>query len=142
MRIFELEKLPPWEDMKYEAVRIGLEGCEVFKMLDDETKTKEWNGIGPDSFPKMLRDFLDKLHSEVLPAACIHDFRFVIGGTKADFHEANRELKRNMVKCIRYYRRNFTLVGYWLARVRIHIAFLLCEEFGMPGWRLKNEDNA
>lgn len=137
MRIFELEKLPPWEDMKYEAVRIGLDGCEVFKMLNDETKTKEWNGIGPDSFSKKLRAFLDTLYTEVLPAACIHDFRFVIGGTKEDFHKANLELKWNMDKCLRFYRRNFTMVGYWLAKLRVIIAFHLCENFGLPGWRLK-----
>jgi len=141
MKIFELDKLPPWEDMKYEAVRIGLEGCEVFKILDDETKAKEWNGIGPDRLPKIIRDFLDKLFVEVLPAACIHDFRFVIGGTEEEFHYANRELRQNMVSCIRFYRQKYTMVGYWMARIRIQIAFVLCENFGMPGWRLKNDND-
>ena len=139
MRIFELDKLPSWEEMKYEAVRIGLQGCEVFKMLDDETKSKEWNGLGPDRLPKIIRDFLDKLFVEVLPAACIHDFRFVIGGTKKDFHEANVELKWNMDKCLRFYRRKFTMVGYWLAKLRVVIAYHLCENFGYEGWNKKNE---
>ena len=138
MKIFELEKLPTWEEMKYEAVRIGLEGCEVFKMLDDETKAKEWNGIGPDRFSKLLRDFLDTLHSEVLPAACIHDFRFVVGGSEADFHAANLELKRNMDSCLRFYRRNFSLVGYWLAKLRVVIAYHLCEMFGYEGWNKRD----
>lgn len=139
MRIFELDKLPPWEEMKYEAVRIGLSGCEVFKMLDDETKAKEWNGLGPDRLPKKIRDFLDTLYTEVLPAACIHDFRFVIGGTKEDFHTANYELKLNMYQCLRFYRRNFSLVGYWLAKLRVVIAYHLCESFGYEGWNKKNE---
>ena len=138
MRILDLDKLPSWKDMKYLAMVYGLEGCEVFKLLDDETKEKEWNGLGPDRLPKKIRDFLDTMHKEVLPAACIHDFRFVIGGSKNDFHEANKELKRNMYKCVRANRREFSLVGYWIARVRIQLAYLLCEKYGYEGWH-KNE---
>jgi hypothetical protein len=95
---------------------------------------KEWNGLGPDRLPKRIRDFLDSLHKEVLPAACIHDFRFVIGGSKEEFYEANRELARNMYVCLRKNRRNFSMIGYWLARIRIRIAKILCDKFGWEGW--------
>lgn len=94
MKIFELKKLPSWQEMKCEAIRIGLEGCEVFKMLDDDTKEREWNGIGSDAMSKKVRKFLDFLFVEALSAACVHDFRFVIGGSKKKFRESNSELKR------------------------------------------------
>lgn len=141
MKIFELDKLPPWTDMKYLSILYGLEGCEVYKMLDDETKEREWNGIGPNRMSKKIRDFLDKLYKEILPAACIHDFRFVIGGTIIDFHNANSELKRNMLKCLRANRRSFSMIGYWLSKVKIHIGYLLCEKYGKEGWNFKYETN-
>lgn len=125
--------------MKVEALRIGLEGCEVFGMLDDETKSKEWNGIGPDRMPKKVRDFLDKLFADALPAACIHDFRFVIGGSKKKFHESNSELKWNLKKCLRYYRKHYTLIGYWMTRFEINVAVYLCNKYGYEGWNKHEE---
>lgn len=139
MKIFELEKLPSWKDMKIEAIRIGLEGCEVFHLLDDETKEKEWNGIGSDSMSKWLRHFFDSLFVEALSAACIHDFRFVIGGSKDKFYETNAELKRNLYKCLRYYRSHYSLIGYWITKIEINIAVWLCNRYGYEGWRNKIE---
>lgn len=134
MKINELQSLPSWKEMKYLALCYGLEGCEVFSKLSPEVMDKEWNGLGPDRLPKRIRDFLDKLYKEVLPAACIHDFRFVIGGSREDFLSANRELARNMKICLRKNRRNFSMIGYWLARIRIRIAKILCDKFGWEGW--------
>lgn len=139
MKIFELKKLPSWKDMKTEAVRIGLEGCEVFKLLDDETKEKEWNGIGSDSMSKWIRNFLDSLFVEALSAACIHDFRFVIGGSRKKFYESNAELKRNLYKCLRFYRKHYSLIGYWVTKIQINIAVWLCNTYGYEGWRNKIE---
>lgn len=135
-RVFELLELPKWEDMKYKAVLYSLEGCEVFKLLDDETKTKEWNGIGPDRFPKLVRDILDTMHEFVLPAACIHDFEYVVGGTKSDFYESNARLERNMRKCLKINRKEFSLIGYNLAKIKIKISKWICNNFGLKGWKL------
>ena len=134
MKIKDLQSLPSWKEMKYLALCYNLEGCEVFSKLPPEVMDKEWNGLGPDRLPKKVRDFLDKLYKEVLPAACIHDFRFVIGGDRAAFLAANRELARNMKVCLRRNRRNFSMLGYWLARIRISIAKILCDKFGWEGW--------
>ena len=140
MRIFELDKLPTWEEMKYEAVRIGLEGCEVFKILDDETKTKEWNGIGSDAMPKWSRKLLDRIFANALPAACIHDFRFVIGGSKELFYAANAELKRNLFKCLRANKDKYTWLGRQITKVEIRIAVWLCNTYGYSGWRNKQDE--
>ena len=134
MKTNEPNALPSWRDMKYLALTYSLEGCEVFTKLPPEVMDAEWNGLGPDRLPKRIRDFLDKIFKEVLPAACIHDFRFVIGGDRRQFYDANAELKRNMYICLRKNRRNFTMVGYWLAKIRIAIAKILCDQFGWEGW--------
>lgn len=134
MKINELQSLPSWKEMKYLALCYGLEGCEVFSKLTPEVMEKEWNGLGPDRLPKWIRNFLDKLYKEVLPAACIHDFRFVIGGNLEAFYSANREMAHNMKACLRKNRRNYSMVGYWLARIRIRIAKILCDKFGWEGW--------
>ena len=139
--IRSLRCLPSWQEMEIEASRIGLEGCETFQMLDDETKEKEWNGIGADRFPKKLRDALDNLFKEALSAAYIHDLRFVLGGTKKQFHATNSELRRNLKKCLRYYRSHYSLIGYWLTRLEIDIAVHLCNKYGYEGWHKKNENN-
>ena len=139
MKKFELDKLPSWKNMKVEALRIGLEGVEVFGMLDDETKEKEWNGIGSDAMSERLRNILDWLFTEALSAACIHDFRFVIGGSKDKFYATNAELKRNLYKCLRYYRRNYSLIGYWTTKIKINIAVWLCNKYGYKGWRNKED---
>lgn len=136
-RTCDLAKLPSWQEMQVEAVRIGLEGTEVFKLLDDKTKEEEWNGIGADRMPKKVRDFLDGLFVEALPAACIHDFRFVIGGSKEKFRESNSELKRNLYRCLRYYRSHYSLVGYWITKIEINVAVYLCNRYGYEGWTKK-----
>ena len=141
-KMLELRSLPSWNDMKYLAVLYGLEGCEVFHLLDDETKDREWNGIGSDAFPKFIRRFLDFLFEDALPAACIHDFRFVIGGPKDDFYKANGELKRNLFKCLRANKKHYSFIGYHLTKLKIRLAVWLCNEFGYEGWRNKtNETN-
>lgn len=139
MKIFDLKRLPSWQDMECEATKIGLEGCEVFKLLDDATKKKEWNGIGSDAMSKRLRHFFDSLFVEALSGAYIHDLRFVIGGSKEQFHKTNSELKRNLYKCLRYYRSHYSLVGYWITKIEINIAVWLCNRYGYEGWRNKIE---
>ena len=127
--------IPDWKIMKCEAIRLRLDGIEVFRKLTDEEKEREWNGIGPDRFPELLRMMLSNLHRCVLPAACIHDFDYVVGGTKNDFHEANRRMKKNMKICLKSSRDEFSFLGYHMARFRIHLAFRLVEKYGWFGWK-------
>ena len=135
MKKLTQSSLPDWEDMRYLALCYGLRGCEVFKQLEPEVIAREWNGLGPDRVPEWVRSFLDDLYSEVLPAACIHDLRYVIGGDFEKFREANDELKHNMRVCLKQNRNKFTLFGYLVARIRVNIAVFLCNVFGKPGWK-------
>ncbi len=133
------KKLPDWKILKCECIRLRLDGLDVFNILSDEAIEKTFNYIGPDRMPEKIRIYLSKIFDCVLPAVLIHDCRFVIGGTIRDFHSANTELRKNLVKCLRANRKEFTLVGYWLARIKIQIAYLLCEKYGKEGWKFKNE---
>lgn len=126
--------------MKYLAVVYGLEGCEVFHLLDDETKEKEWNGIGSDAMAKWIRDLLDLMFEDALPAACIHDFRFVIGGTKQQFYDSNAELKRNLFKCLRANKKHYSFFNYHLTKLKIRLAVWLCDKYGYKGWRNKTDE--
>ena len=135
MNIFTTQ-IPDWLTMKCEAIRLRLEGIEEFKKLTQEEKDKEWNGIGPDRFPAWFRNALSVLHKCVLPAACIHDFDFVVGGTIEEFHAANKRMKRNMKVCLKDSRKEFSFFGYHLARWRVHTAYRLVEKYGLPGWRM------
>lgn len=137
---FGLEVLPSWKEMEQKAKQYNLEGLETFNILDDETKEREWNGIGKDSMPKWSRELLDIIFQDALPAACIHDFRFVIGGSKEMFYAANSELKRNLRKCLKANKDHYTCVGYQLTKVKIRIAVWLCNKYGYEGWRNKENE--
>lgn len=130
----EVRTPPSWQDMKYLALTYRLEGCEVFNILDDETKDREWNGIGADRTPKIVRELLDKIFKDALPAACIHDFRFVIGGNKSKFYEANAELKRNLYKCLRANKPKYSWFSYHFTKLEILLAVWLCNKYGYEGW--------
>lgn len=126
--------IPDWKTMKVEGYRLNLIGLEVYKQLPPEVIEEEWNGIGPDRLPKWMRVALSNLHRCVLPAACIHDLRFVIGGNKDAFHAANKEMKKNMRTCLKASRKEFSWFGYWKEKREISIAYKLCEKYGFEGW--------
>ncbi len=127
-------EIPDWKTMKVEGFRLRLDGLEVYGMLPPERIEEEWNGIGPNRLPEWIRRVLSNLHRCVLPAACIHDLRFAIGGNKDAFHSANKELKKNMRTCLKASRKEFSLFGYWKEKREINIAYRLCEKYGFEGW--------
>lgn len=130
----ELKSLPGWRELKDDAIRLGLDGIEIFNEFTDEEIEKAFNYIGPDRFPEKLRLALSYLHRVVLPAVLIHDLDYTKGGTKTEFHQANKRLKKNMKKCVRANRKDYTWVGYQFAKVRIWAAYRLCEKYGYEGW--------
>jgi hypothetical protein len=130
-------KLPTWKELKVEAMRLRLDCSNVFTKLDDATIEKEFNYIGPDRLPEKIRLFLSYLHKAVLPAVLIHDLDFVVGGSKDDFHQANLRLKENMYTCVKYYRNEFTWLGYHIEKWHIRKAYKLTEKYGYPGWHCR-----
>ena len=139
--IMDIEHLPSWRELKVEAIRLNLDCNDVFVKLDDETIAREFNYIGPDRFPKWLRETLARLHSCLLPAVLIHDLDYYIGGTKEDFHAANRRLNKNMKRCLKANRSKFGLISYWVERIHIRLFYKLCEKYGFEGWNKTNEEN-
>ena len=76
-----------------------LEGADFAEGFTIEELAETFNGIGPESWHPKLREALDNLAADLLPAAFIHDLRFSHGdGSTADFNAANDELEMNGLK--------------------------------------------
>lgn len=74
----------------------GLGGTELAEGFTVSQLAAMFNGIGPESWPQKLRDALDNLAADLMPAAFIHDIRYATGdGTRDDFDSANAELRAN-----------------------------------------------
>ena len=127
-------KLPSWKELKVEAMRLRLDCSNVFTKLDDATIEKEFNYIGPNRLPEMIRLYLSYRHKAVLPAVLIHDLDYVVGGDKADFHAANLRLKENMYICLKANRKEFSWLGYHYEKWCVRKAYYLTEKYGYAGW--------
>lgn len=73
-----------------------LDGTDLAEGFTAAQLAAMFNGIGPESWPQALRDALDDLAADLMPAAFIHDIRYATGdGTREDFDRANKELRKN-----------------------------------------------
>lgn len=82
--------------------KFQLDGCDLVNTLTMEQMARAYNGIGPEWFPDKLRRVISWLHSDLTPAAFIHDLRFTYSdGTYAQFVAVNLELKTNGCKIAR-----------------------------------------
>lgn len=132
-----LNRLPSWRELKVEAIRLNLDCNKVFAKLTDKEIEENFNYIGPDRLPEIIRLALSYLHKTVLPAVLIHDLDFYIGGTEEDFHAANKRLKDNMFICLKANRKDFSWIGYHVERWHVKKAYKLCEKYGYTGWHKK-----
>ena len=134
MKINQTNSIPSYEIMEQKCYSYGLSGVEVFESLSDEEKKNTWNGIGPDSFPKWLREWLSKSNYLVLPACYIHDLDFTIGGNKKYFYIANKRLCNNSIKILKIHKKYLNFFEYHFAIFRAYVAWKLCDWFGYKGW--------
>ena len=113
--------------------QMNLKGKEIVKDFSISEIEAIYNGIGPDRFPEWLRIIITDVNNLLQPAAVIHDVRFDIGGTKEDFHAANREFYENCLTIItaaypwydpRRYKWKFRAWRY----------YRYCEDFGWEGY--------
>ena len=116
-----------------------LEGRHVLADYTLEKLAEIYNGIGPDRFPDWLRAILTDANGLLEPAALIHDVRYHVGGTKADFTMANEEFHRNCLKLIHarfawYDPRRYK----WQFRAWRYARY--CENFGWEGFNKKEEE--
>ena len=126
--------IPACEHMELLCYSYNLDGTDVFDVLTESEKERTWNGIGPDSFPRWLREWLSKSHFLVLPACYIHDLDFVVGGSKKYFYAANKRLRNNTLKILKLHRSMLGFFKYHAAVIRAYVAWKLCDWFGYRGW--------
>lgn len=113
-----------------------LEGYGVLELFNEEALSEIYNGIGPDRFPKILRDALSALHPTLLPCALIHDVQYHIGGTYEDFTIANKMFGDNGKK-MAYYRYGWYDPRRYLVAHKAQIFAELCQAFGWQGYNKK-----
>ena len=110
--------------------KYALSGTDFAERFEPQTLAAVFNGIGPESWPQKLRDAVDNLAADLMPAAFIHDLRYAYGdGTTAHFSAANAELQANGYKIAD------ALYSWWhpmryITRRRARVFAELCEVFG------------
>ena len=130
-------ELPSWDTMEMLCYNYHLSGVEVFELLSDYEKGQEWNGFGPDRFPKWLRNFLSLREMSILPACYIHDLDFAVGGKKKYFYDSNKRFRKNALKCIERSKDNIGFLKQYYLKFKIFIIEIICNLFGYKGWNKK-----
>ena len=115
------------------AKQNNLEGLYYLSMFTLPELAAIYNGIGPDRFPKKLRDFVTEVNTIFEPAALIHDIEYHISGGRADFTEANKRFRRNCYILVDnayawYDPRRY----YWEFKAWRFAGY--CEQFGWEGY--------
>ena len=131
---FELPSIDTMETLCYNYY---LDGVEVFELLSDDEKRSEWNGFGPNRFPKWLRNFLTLKEWVLLPACYIHDLDYAVGGSKKYFYASNRRFRKNAMKCIAKHDGFYWLPYKVYVILKIRLIEILCNLFGYRGWKKK-----
>lgn len=121
------------EELIKKARELKLENVEILDKYSFLDVFKIYNGIGPDRFPKALREFLNTLHPTLQVVALIHDIEYHEGGTRKQFTESNDRFCRNGKTAAfaeySWYDPRRYLVWYKARQFRN-----LCELFGWSGW--------
>ncbi len=115
------------------ARQTNLEGTDILSGFTLQELTSIYNGLGPDRFPDWLREIITEASGLFEPAALIHDVRYHVGGTKADFTAANDEFRENC------YRLVDATYSWWNPRrykwrFRAWRYARYCERFGWQGY--------
>ena len=121
------------EGLKKLCRRADLEGYGILDLYSLDELSEIYNGIGPDRFPKVLRDALSALHPTLLPCALIHDVQYHIGGTYEDFTIANRMFAGNGKK-MAHYRYGWYDPRRYLVANKARVFAELCQKFGWQGY--------
>ena len=135
MREEEARALPGIDELVAEAKKYNLIGCDVFDEFTHEELVEQYNGVGPDRFPAIIRILLSGIVRPALPAVAIHDIKYYKGGSFAEFTASNKELKQNARILAKH-----KYKWYSLNRLRLYVAArllqLFTDRYGLPGWNL------
>lgn len=116
-----------------------LSGTDFAEQFPNATLAEDFNGIGPEWFPAALREFVDSLHADLLPAAFVHDVRWSHSdGTLLAFGASNEEMRENCKRIA------FAKYGWYdprrYLRWRTGVVFArLCNAFGLSAYNAAYE---
>ena len=118
------------------AMQCNLQGREILTGFTFDQIMDIYNGLGPDRFPEWMRKIITLANGLLEPAALIHDLRFHIGGTKADFTAANTEFRENCYALVDAAYSWYDPRRYiWRFRAWRYSNY--CQDFGWEGYHKK-----
>lgn len=115
------------------ARKLRLENVGILDRYSVEEIAGIYNGIGPDRFPEVLREFLNTLHPTLQVVALIHDIEYHEGGTRKQFTESNDRFYRNG-KTAAFAEYSWYDPRRYLIWNKARQFRNLCELFGWSGW--------
>lgn len=115
------------------ARELNLENVEILDRYSEEEISRIYNGIGPDRFPEVLREFLNTLHPTLQVVALIHDLEYHEGGTREQFTESNDRFYRNG-KTAAFAEYSWYDPRRYLVWNKARQFSKLCKLFGWSGW--------
>lgn len=121
------------EELIKKARELKLENVEILDKYSFLDVFKIYNGIGPDRFPEVLREFLNTLHPTLQVVALIHDLEYHEGGTRKQFTESNDRFYRNG-KTAAFAEYRWYDPRRYLVWNKARQFSNLCELFGWSGW--------
>ena len=127
--------------IRSEVERLQLDGWEFVLAVPLDSLLKSYNGTGPENLRKEIREKLDKIAKQLLPAVMVHDLDFTWSdGTVKSFNDANKRLLKNCIICA-------TDAAPWYSWKRYALIaeactfYLACKKLGLVAWLSAYHDN-
>lgn len=117
------------------ADKLELENAEILHKYTPKELTYIYNGIGPDSFPDCLRQFINLLNPTLEVTAFIHDVEWHESDkTEATFKASNERLTRNGIVLAKHKYSWFNPIRYKVI-LQAKKFGKLCQMFGFDAWQ-------
>lgn len=116
------------------AIAYELRKCEILSKYSDYQLAIIYNGLGSDSFPKLIRDFLTGTNEDLEPVALIHDVEwYEADRTWEKFTASNDRFKSNGKKLAE---KKFSFLNpkrYYTIVKSVSFGNL-CQKYGWKAW--------
>lgn len=120
--------------LKELAEKHRLEGREVIGKYNTQELCSIYNGIGPDAFPKWLRNGISALNPSLAVVAFIHDIEWhESDGSQEGFKASNDRFRKNGILMADAEYPWYSPRRY-LVRHQARKFAMLCQKFGWSGW--------
>lgn len=116
-----------------EISRLNLDDNNLISRFSIEEMSKNWNGVGGAKESKFARKIFSWLGRNYLPAFFIHDLEFTVGGSKEQFHQANKRLCKNLKIIVSDLYTKWD-IRYYIRQPICHFVAWLCDKFGFENW--------